>query len=101
MGKKVTFDAKGHEAILDALRREFDLVVAPRGQYVRILRNGKLAGWLTATNKHVRVRIGGGTKEAVNVSTAAQAKAVVKKLAAKVPASPPDAGKRQTREGGQ
>jgi hypothetical protein len=93
MSKKVTFDAKGHEAILDALRGEFDLVVAPRGQYIRILRNGKLAGWLTATKKHVRVRIGGGTKEAVNVSTAAQAKAVMKKLAAKVPASAPKPGK--------
>lgn len=93
MSKKISFDAKGHEAVLDALRREFDLVVAPRGQYVRILRSGKLAGWLTATKKHVRVRVGGGTKEAVNVSTAAQTKAVVKKLVAKVPASPPKAGK--------
>ena len=66
MSKKVSFDAKGHEAILDALRRDFDLVVAPRGQYLH-LRSGKLAGWLTATKKHVRVRIGGGTSEAVNV----------------------------------
>lgn len=93
MRQKASFDAKGHEAILDALRREFDLVVAPRGQYIRMLRDGKLAGWLTATKKHVRIRIGSGTKEAVNVTTAAQAKAVIKKLEAKVPVSSPKTGK--------
>lgn len=83
--KAQTLDLKGHDALVEVIvSAGFEMIPSPKLTYARVMRGGKLAGWFTVGKKHIRVRIGGGPKDAHNVATVAQAKAVVKKLDAQV-----------------